>query len=130
MVERVVAVFETTVTDVREEQRIDGRSRWQLLLGRTEFRVGDGGALEAVARSGARLRVPVLAVFADITGELWHVVEKPLGTGTAVRGEVVRGPDAGAPAVTAGGDVRGRRHDGMWAARKALVKRAGYCYTL
>ncbi len=91
----MVAVFETTVVDVREEQRIGGRSRWQLLLGRTEFLAGDGGVLEAVARSGARLRVPVLVVFADAAGEVWHVVEKPLGAGTAVRGEVMRGTDTG-----------------------------------
>ena len=80
--------FRTTVTDVREEKRIGGRSRWQLLLESTAFRAGDVGALEAVARSGARLRVPVLGVLVDVAGELWHVVEKPLATGTAVEGVV------------------------------------------
>ena len=53
-------------------------------------------------RSGARLRVPVLAVFADAAGEVWHVVEKPLGAGTAVRGEVVRGTDTGGAVIAEG----------------------------
>ena len=41
----------------------------------------------AVARSGARLVVPVLGVTVDDAGEVWHVVEKPLaadcGNGTS-----------------------------------------------
>ena len=48
---------------------------------------GDVGVLEAVARSGARLVVPVLGVVMD-AGEVWHVVEKPLAAGTAVTGRV------------------------------------------
>ena len=50
------------VTDIREESRVAGRQRWQMALDRTEFVAGDVGVLEAVARSGARLVVPVLGV--------------------------------------------------------------------
>ena len=80
--------FTAVVTDIREESRVAGRQRWQMSLDRTEFRAGDVGELEAVARSGARLLVPVLGVEVDATGEVWHVVEKPLATGTAVSGQV------------------------------------------
>ena len=76
------------VTDIREESRLAGRQRWQMALDTTDFRAGDVGVLEAVARSGTRLVVPVLDVEADATGELWHVVEKPLAAGTAVTGRV------------------------------------------
>jgi hypothetical protein len=79
--------FEGVVTDIREESRVAGRQRWQMSLDRTEFRAGDLGILEAVSRSGARLMVPVLGVVVD-AGEVWHVVEKPLGAGTRVTGRV------------------------------------------
>ena len=79
--------FSGVVTDIREESRVGGRQRWQMALDRTEFTVGDVGALEAVARSGARLVVPVLGVVVD-GGEMWHVVEKPLAAGTTVTGRV------------------------------------------
>ncbi len=79
--------FRAVVVDVRQE----GRARWQLLLDRTEFGVGDGGRLEAVARSGARLVIPVLGIVAGTAGEVWHVVEKPLGAGTEVEAVVERG---------------------------------------
>ncbi len=79
--------FAGVVTDIREESRVAGRQRWQMLLDRTEFRAGDVGILEAVSRSGARLVVPVLCVLVD-AGEVWHVVEKPLGAGTRVTGRV------------------------------------------
>ena len=52
--------FEAVVADIREEQRIAGRVRWQLQLDRTEFVPGDVGELRARARSGAVLVVPVL----------------------------------------------------------------------
>lgn len=84
--------FSCVVTDIREESRVAGRQRWQVALDRTEFAVGDIGVLEAVARSGARLVVPVLDVVVDTAGEMWHVVEKPLAAGTAVTAR------AGAPA--------------------------------
>ena len=79
--------FAAEVIDIREESRVAGRQRWQMALDRTEFVVGDVGVLEAVARSGARLVVPVLGVVMD-AGDVWHVVEKPLAAGTAVTGRV------------------------------------------
>jgi hypothetical protein len=82
-----VSEFFGVVTDIREESRVAGRQRWQMALDRTEFVVGDVGVLEAVARSGARLVVPVLGVVMD-AGEVWHVVEKPLAAGTAVTARV------------------------------------------
>jgi hypothetical protein len=82
--------FSSVVTDIREESRVAGRQRWQMALDRTEFVVGDTGVLEAVARSGARLLVPVLGVVLDAAGEVWHLVEKPLAAGTAVTGRVGR----------------------------------------
>ena len=81
--------FSAIVTDIREESRMSGRQRWQMLLDRTAFRAEQGaecGVLEAVARSGARLVVPVLGVVVDEAGDVWHLVEKPLAAGTAVTG--------------------------------------------
>jgi len=80
--------FSGVVTDIREESRVAGRQRWQMALDRTEFAAGDVGMLEAVARSGAKLVVPVLDVVMDAAGEVWHVVEKPLAAGTRVTGRV------------------------------------------
>src|SRR5277367_4955667 len=80
--------FAGVVTDIREESRVAGKQRWQMELDRTEFAAGDVGVLEAVARSGVRLEIPVLSVVVDRAGEVWHVVEKPLAAGTAVRGRV------------------------------------------
>ena len=79
--------FSSVVTDIREESREAGKQRWQMALEQTEFVVGDVGVLEAVARSGAKLVVPVLGVVVE-AGEVWHVVEKPLGAGTRVTGRV------------------------------------------
>jgi alanyl-tRNA synthetase len=85
--------FGAEVTDIRLESRKDGVNRWQVALDRTAFYPESGGqpwdlgTLEAVARSGARLEVPVLAVV-EHGGEVWHVVEKPLMAGTAVAGRV------------------------------------------
>ena len=77
--------FSAVVVDIREESRVAGRQRWQVLLDRTEFAAGDTGELEAVARSGSRLVVPVLgAVMAG--NEIWLQVEKPLAAGTEVTG--------------------------------------------
>jgi hypothetical protein len=83
-----VKEFSAVVMDIREESRVAGRQRWQMALDRTEFVAGDAGELEAVARSGARLVVPVLGVVMDAAGEVWHVVEKPLAAGTRVTGRV------------------------------------------
>jgi hypothetical protein len=80
--------FSGVVIDIREESRVLGRQRWQMALDRTEFVAGDVGVLEAVARSGVRLVVPVLGVVTGAEGEVWHVVEKPLAAGTAVTGRV------------------------------------------
>ena len=80
--------FSSVVTDIREESRVAGRQRWQMALDQTEFAVGDVGMLEAVARSGAKLVVPVLCIVIDAAGEVWHVVEKPLAAGTRVTGRV------------------------------------------
>jgi hypothetical protein len=82
-----VKEFSSVVMDIREESRIGGKQRWQMALDWTEFVAGDVGVLEAVARSGARLVVPVLGVVEE-GGEVWHVVEKPLAAGTAVRARV------------------------------------------
>ncbi len=83
-------MFRAVVTDIREERRVDGRTRWQVQLEWTEFAPGDRGELQAIARSGASLEVPVLDVVVDDAGELWHVVDKPLGAGTEVTGRVAR----------------------------------------
>lgn len=80
--------FSAVVVDIVEERRDAGRQQWQVLLSRTEFRAGDTGTLEAVARSGARLSVPVLGVV-ERDGELWHQVEKPLLQETMVTGRVL-----------------------------------------
>jgi hypothetical protein len=79
--------FSGVVIDIREESRTAGRQRWQMMLDETKFIAGDIGVLEAVARSGTRLTVPVLGVVVE-AGEVWHVVEKPLAAGTAVTGRV------------------------------------------
>ncbi len=84
----VGAEFSAVVIDIREESRIAGKQRWQMALDRTEFGAGDVGTMEAIARSGVRLEVPVLGVVIDGAGEVWHVVEKPLAAGTAVTARV------------------------------------------
>ena len=80
--------FPGVVTDIREESRMAGTQRWQMALDRTEFVSGDVGMLEAIGRSGVKLVVPVLGVVTDASGEVWHVVEKPLAAGTRVTGRV------------------------------------------
>jgi hypothetical protein len=79
--------FSAVVMDIREERRVEGRQRWQVLLDRTEFGAGDEGSLEAVARSGSRLVVPVLGAVTE-GEEIWLQVEKPLAAGTVVTGRV------------------------------------------
>jgi hypothetical protein len=83
-----VSEFAAVVTDIREESRMGRQQRWQMALDCTDFGPGDTGVIEAVARSGARLEVPVLAIEVDAAGEVWHLVEKPLTAGTAVTGRV------------------------------------------
>ena len=82
--------FSAVVLDIREERRVAGRQRWQVLLDRAEFRAGDAGTLEAVARSGSRLVVQVLGAVTD-GEEVWLQVEKPLATGTKVTARVDKG---------------------------------------
>jgi hypothetical protein len=85
---RVLREFSAVVTDIRLESRAGGQALWQMALDRTEFAAGDVGVLEAVARSGTRLEIPVLSVVVDKDGSLWHVLEKPLAAGTDVIGRV------------------------------------------
>ena len=80
--------FQAIVTNIREESRVNGRIRWQITLDTTRFRVGDHGQLVAVAKSGARLVIPVLAIHVDLAGEIWHTIEKPLASETLVTGSV------------------------------------------
>ncbi|WP_260704843.1 alanyl-tRNA editing protein [Edaphobacter flagellatus] len=79
--------FSAVVVDILEESRVAGLQRWQILLDHTEFGVGDTGELEAVAKSGARLVIPVLEVVRD-GSQMWHLVEKPITVGTVIRAEV------------------------------------------
>jgi hypothetical protein len=82
-----VLSFEAVVTDIRLESRVEGRARWQIALDRTLFSTvaAPTGVLEAVARSGARLVVPVLEVVEE-AGVVWHVADKPLTEGTSITG--------------------------------------------
>jgi hypothetical protein len=86
-VENPAAAFSATVTDIRLESHEGAVARWQMTLSRTSFAAGDTGVLEAVARSGTRIEIPVLAVLED-DGDIWHIVEKPLAGGTDVTGRV------------------------------------------
>lgn len=81
--------FSAVVTDIRLESRDGAIVRWRMTLDRTEFAAGDVGVLHAVARSGTRIEIPVLAVL-DEDGDIWHVVEKPLAAGTDVVGRITR----------------------------------------
>ncbi len=78
--------FHAEVLDIRDEGTTEGRRRFQLLLTASLFK-GPGGILVSIARSGARLEVPILGVVVE-KGELWHIVEKPLAAGTPVTGHV------------------------------------------
>jgi hypothetical protein len=80
--------FAGVVTDIRLESRANGIAKWQMAVSGSVFAAGDSGVLEAVAPSGIRLVVPVLSVTVDDEGQVWHVVEKPLATGTEVTGSV------------------------------------------
>jgi alanyl-tRNA synthetase len=82
------AEFSAAITDIQLESRDGAEVRWRMTLNRTEFVPGDTGVLEATSRSGTRIGVPVLRVLADHSGDIWHVVEKPLAAGTDVIGRV------------------------------------------
>jgi alanyl-tRNA synthetase len=81
--------FSAVVTDIRLESREGSAVRWRMTLDHTNFAAGDVGVLEAVARSGTRIAVPVLSVLVE-DGDVWHIVEKPLAAGTDVVGRVTR----------------------------------------
>jgi alanyl-tRNA synthetase len=86
--------FTATVTAIREVARVDGKQVWQIALDRTAFYPTSGGqpydtgVLTAIARSGAKLHVPITAVDEDESGEVWHTTAKPLQEGTEVTGTV------------------------------------------
>ena len=82
--------FSAVVTDIRLESREGATVRWRMTLDRTSFAAGDVGVLQAVARSGTRIEVPVLAVIVDDSGDIWHTVEKPLAAGTDVLCHITR----------------------------------------
>lgn len=81
------AEFSAAITDIQLESREGAEVRWRMTLNRTEFKPGDTGVLEATSRSGTRIEVPVLRVI-DESGDIWHMVEKPLAAGTDVIGRV------------------------------------------
>ncbi len=80
--------FAAVVTDIRLESRTGLQGLWQMSLDRTDFAPGDTGVLEAVTRSGTRLKIPVLGVIRDEANSIWHQVEKPLAAGTDVVGRL------------------------------------------
>src|SRR4051794_2459484 len=88
--------FSARVEDVRELTRAGTQSTWALRLDRTAFYPTSGGqpfdrgVLEAQARSGAKLELPVLDVNEDEAGEVWHVTEKVVEPGIEVRGMIDR----------------------------------------
>ncbi|HEV2646009.1 MAG TPA: hypothetical protein VGU46_06555 [Acidobacteriaceae bacterium] len=83
------AAFSATVTDIRLESHEGSVARWQMTLSRTSFTAGDTGILEAKARSGTRIEIPVLAVIEE-DGDIWHIIEKPLAAGTDVTGRITQ----------------------------------------
>ena len=82
------AEFAAVITDIQLESRETSRVRWRIALDRTEFQPGDTGVLEAASRSGTCIELSVLNVIADDSGEIWHVVAKPLAAGTDVTGRI------------------------------------------
>ncbi len=82
--------FNAVITDIRLESRIHGVARWQVALDQTLFSTEfPAGVLVAVSPSGSRLEVALLGVVEE-EGTVWHVVGKPLATGTEVTGQVGR----------------------------------------
>ena len=80
-------LFSAVITDIQLESREGTEGRWRIALSRTEFHPGDTGVLEATSRSGTRIELPILRVIDD-SGEVWHIVEKPLAAGTDVVGRI------------------------------------------
>jgi hypothetical protein len=83
------AEFSAAITDIQLQSREGSQVRWRMTLSTTEFQPGDTGVLIATSRSGTRIEVPVLRVVND-SGDIWHVVEKPLAAGTDVIGHVTQ----------------------------------------
>jgi Ser-tRNA(Ala) deacylase AlaX len=83
------AEFSAAITDIQLQSREGSEVRWRMTLSTTEFQPGDTGVLIATSRSGTRIEVPVLRVVND-SGDIWHVVEKPLAAGTDVIGHVTQ----------------------------------------
>ena len=81
------ATFSASITDIQLESREGSEVRWRMTLSNTGFQAGDTGVLEATSRSGTRIQIPVLRVVDD-SGDIWHVVEKPLAAGTDIVGRV------------------------------------------
>lgn len=79
--------FSAVITDIQLESREGAEVRWRMTLSSTGFQPGDTGVLIARSRSGTRIEVPVLRVLND-SGDIWHVVEKPLAASTDVTGRV------------------------------------------
>ena len=88
------AEFTAAITDVQLESRAGSNVRWRIALSHTKFTAGDTGVLRAVSRSGTRIDLRVLEVLADSSGDIWHIVEKPLAAGTDVTGIVTSPPHA------------------------------------
>jgi hypothetical protein len=82
------AEFSASITDIQLESRLGDEVRWRVALSNTAFQPGHTGVLEAISRSGTRIEIPVLRVVLDTSGDLWHIVEKPLAAGTAVLGRI------------------------------------------
>ena len=82
------AEFAAVITDIQLESRESSNVRWRIALNRTEFQPGDTGVLEAASRSGTRIELSVLSVVEDESGDIWHVVAKPLAAGTDVNGRI------------------------------------------
>jgi alanyl-tRNA synthetase len=86
--------FTAVVTDVRELASGQGESVWQLAFDRTAFYPDSGGQpcdtgmVRATSPGGVTLEIPVETVEEDEHGQVWHVVRKPLSTGTHIEAEI------------------------------------------
>lgn len=86
--------FTAVVTDIRELASSQGESVWQLALDRTAFYPDSGGQpcdiglIRATSPGGVTLEIPVESVEEDEHGQVWHLVRKPLSTGTHAEGEI------------------------------------------
>jgi len=86
------AEFSASITDIQLESRLGDEVRWRVALTNTAFQPGDTGVLEAISRSGARIEIPVLRVVLDASGDLWHIIGKPLAAGTSILARIHQAP--------------------------------------